>query len=179
MHKKVFPARPSHLVTLGLSAAMLTPTLLAGCGGQSSQTSTLPQAPPVANNGRMMSSGTQQQGMSTKKKVVLVAGAALLYYLYKRHENAKAAAGNDANGQYFVSKSNGRVYYRFLSGPNKGKFQYVSPPAPMNLPESAAQQYGLQNYQGYRGASNGREFGGYGASNQGSYNDAVPGADIS
>lgn len=180
MHKKVFPARPSHLVTLGLSAALLTPTLLAGCGGQSAQTTTsLPQAPPPSSmsGGRMSQTGTRQ-GMTTKQKVVLVAGAALLYYLYKKHQNAQAATG--ANGKYYISESTGRVYYRILSGADKGKFQWVSPPAQaMQVPQAAAQQYGLQGYQGYNNGASGQPFGGYGATSQGSYTDTVPATDLS
>lgn len=166
MHKKVFPTRPSHLVALGISASLLTSTLLAGCGGQSSQPSTLPQAPPPSSmsGGRMNQTNTRQ-GLSGKQKVALVAGAALLYYFYRKHQKAQAQAG--PNGQYFVSKSTGRVYYRVLNGKDAGAYQWVSPPAQaVQVQPSDVQQYGLQGYQGYNGATSGQQFGGYGATNQ-------------
>lgn len=168
MQKKIWSARTT-LAGTGLSAAMLVPTL-SGCGGaQPEQQQVMP--PQGAMQQRPMQRPAMQQqrpGMTGKQKMMLVAGAAALYYIYKKRQTAKAQG---PNGQYFQSK-NGRVYYRDLK---TGAFQYVSPPTqPVQISEAEAQQYGLQGYQGYPGATSGREFGGYGATSQGSYTDAVP-----
>lgn len=161
--------RPTALVVAG---AMLTPTLV-GCGGGGAETAS---APPSSMGGRPMNSRPmggqrptmgQQGGMTGKQKMMLLAGAAALYYIYNKRKNAAAKAG--PQGKYFLSK-NGRVYYRDLK---TGQFQYVSPPSqPIQVPAEEAQAY--SGFQGYNNGRQGKQFGGYGYNNSGSYNDAVP-----
>lgn len=153
--------------TLLLSASMIVPPLLAGCGGGASdQTATAP--PPGMENPRTAPVAQPKQGMSTGKKVALLAGAAALYYVYNKRKN-KAESAKGPDGKYFVSESTGRVYYRNLKD---GSFQWVSPPKqPIRVPADEAQQY--QNYAGYNNQNTGRGFGGYGPGSK-SYNDAEP-----
>ena len=148
-------------VTLLLAGSMLTPTLI-GCGGQPAAQQSPP--PPPGFNG-----GSQPQvktGMSTRNKVVLLAGAAALYYIYNKRKNATQQG---AQGKYFRSEANGRIYYRDLK---TGKFQYVSPPRqPIQVPAEEAGMY--QQYQGFNNRAQGQGFGGYGSGNA-NYEDAIP-----
>jgi hypothetical protein len=139
--------RPTALV---LSASLLAPTFLAGCG------SSAPPAPRDATPGEMSrinQSAQTSQGMSTRKKVAILAGAALLYYLYKRN---KAQNQAPQNVQYYLSKSTGRVYYR---DPKTKQAIWVTPPPesvrPMTIPESEAMEY--RDFAGYNNQSNGRQ----------------------
>lgn len=160
--------RPTALVVLGSMAA----PILSGCGGQQASNSSPPPPPGFSQNSQPATNSRpamnqRSGGMSTKKKVALLAGAAALYYIYNKRKAAKEASG--PNGRYFVSKSNGRVYYRDLK---TGNFQYVSPPQqPIQVPADEASEY--QGYQGFNNAQDGRGFGGYG-SGQKRYNDAIP-----
>ncbi len=85
----------------------------------------------------------------------MLAGAAALYYLYKRHQTATAAAGEDS--QYYLSK-NGRVYYRDADH----RAHWVTPPpGGIQVPESEAMDY--RNFQGYNNSSSGRDLTGLGS----------------
>jgi len=154
-------------LTLAVAGSMLAPTLV-GCGsGGGQQNTQMAPPPPGFNNSQQRPQANT--GMSTRKKVVLLAGAAALYYIYNKRKNSTQQG---AQGKYFRSESNGRIYYRDLK---TGKFQYVSPPRqPIQVPADELQgMQGLQNYQGYDNRNQGQAFGGYGSGNQ-SYNDAVP-----
>ncbi|MDF2440187.1 MAG: hypothetical protein JWN98_1171 [Abditibacteriota bacterium] len=155
--------RPTAFVLLGTMSA----PLLSGCAGQPAQApNSSPPPPPGFSQNSQPANGQRASGMSTRNKVVLLAGAAALYYLYNKRKQAQAQG---PNGRYFVSKSNGRVYYRDLK---TRRFQYVSPPQqPLQVPASEAAAY--QGYQGFNNAQNGRAFGGYG-NGQNSYEDAIP-----
>ena len=97
----------------------------------------------------------QAQGMSTKKKLVILAGAAALYYLYKRNQ-AKKAAGQTDEPQYYLSK-NGRVYYRDA----QGRAHWVTaPPSGIQVPYDEAYQY--RDFQGYNNQTTGRDLIGLG-----------------
>jgi len=147
---------PKDRVLRGVSrvviASLLLPMLLAGCGGQPSQTA----VPPPVDDTRggtttapMAPASAPRQGMSTRKKVVLLVGAAALYYLYKKHQARAAAQGQQI--QYYRSK-NGRIYYR---DPQTHQAHWVTPPTtPIQVPESEASQY--QDIQGYNNNQTGR-----------------------
>jgi hypothetical protein len=134
-----------------LACALLVAPLLVGCsGGQSGA-----NAPPIDESGAR----TQQynpvpvqqpkQGMSTGTKVALLVGAAALYYMYKKNQ-AKRAAGDASQPQYYLSK-NGRIYYRDQSG----RAHWVTPPQDgIQVPLSEAQPY--RDFQGYNNQSSGR-----------------------
>lgn len=153
--------RPVALFTTG---AILVPTLLAGCSGDTRQSMTPPpaidrstSAPPPA----MGAAGVPKQGMSTKQKVVLLAGAAALYYVYRKYQNNKAPSGV----QYYKSEANGRIYYR---DPKTKQAIYVTPPTqPIRVSESEAAQY--QGYAGYNNQPQGQQFGGYGYNSNNQY----------
>lgn len=159
-------------VALTVAGAMLAPTL-AGCSGGAETVSPPPPmgSRPMAGQrpmGRPPMMAGQKQGLTGKQKMLLLAGAAALYYIYKKRQNAQAQAGPE--GKYFISKSNGRVYYRDLK---TGAFQYVSPPTqPIQVPMEEAREY--SGYQGYNNGRSGKQFGGYGYNSSGSYTDAVP-----
>jgi hypothetical protein len=97
--------------------SLLAPTL-AGCSPSSSPDASAP--PP--NMQRAPVSAPPKQGMSTGKKVAILAGTAALIYLYNKYKNSK---GSGETGQYYRSKTNGRIYYRDA----KGNAVYVTPPA--------------------------------------------------
>lgn len=138
-----------------LSASILAPTLLAGCGSKAPEASA-PPAPRMATPNEMsrMNQGAApaRQGMSTKQKMVLIGGAALLYYLYKRN---KAKQQAPANVQYYISKSTGQVYYR---DPKTHQAIWMTPrpqdARPVQIPESEAADY--SGYQGYNNQNTGR-----------------------
>lgn len=154
--------RPTAFVLLGSMSA----PILAGCGGQQAPNSSPPPPPGFSQNSQPAMNRPKAGGMTTKQKVVLLAGAAALYYVYKKHQAAK---NQGPTGRYFVSKANGRVYYRDLK---TGKFQYVSPPQqPIPVPADEASEY--QGYQGFNKGQGGRDFGGYG-SGKSQFDDAVP-----
>ena len=137
-------------LALGLSASMVAPGLLAGCGGNNQAA-----APPLdATRGQApMQPAMQQprQGMSGKQKVVLLAGAALLYYMYKKRRDASNQP-LPSGAQYYQSK-NGRIYYR---DPRTKQAIYVTPPRQLSVPESELQDVqGLNQYQGYGGGNSG------------------------
>ncbi len=146
------PRTATKSFALLLSASIVAPTLLAGCGN-GAQTDA-PPPPRNASSSEMsrMNQGAApaKQGMSTKQKMVLVGGAALLYYLYKKN---KAKQQAPANVQYYISKSTGRVYYR---DPQTKQAVWMTPerPQPMQIPESEASAY--RDYQGYNNQSTGR-----------------------
>jgi hypothetical protein len=152
-------------LALVLSGSLVLPTLV-GCGGQPA---TQQAAPPPGFNSGSGGNAQPRTGMSTRNKVILLAGAAALYYIYNKRKNSQQQG---AQGKYFRSEANGRIYYRDLK---TGKFQYVSPPTqPIQVPaEELAGMQGLQRYQGYNNNRSGQSFGGYGAGNA-NYNDAVP-----
>jgi hypothetical protein len=167
--------RPAALL---VSASLVVPPLLAGCGGAPDQTASAPPPPgmenprmnaPRANAPRNAPAARPRQGMSTGQKVAILAGAAALYYIYNKRKN-KAASAKGPEGKYFISESTGRVYYRNLKD---GSFQWVSPPRrPIRVPVEEARQY--QNYAGYNNRNSGRGFGGYGPDSSRTYNDAEP-----
>ena len=112
--------------------SVLTP-MLAGCSPASQSNSGSMSAPPPVQ--RAPVSAPAKQGMSTGKKLAILAGTAALIYLYNKHKNAKGAG---EQGQYYRSKTNGRVYYRDA----KGTAVYVTPPAAgIPVPEDQAQLY--------------------------------------
>jgi len=149
-------ARP---IALALTASLLAPTFLAGCGS-GTQTASAPPPPREATPGEMQRMNPNpaavqpaRRGMTTKQKVVILAGAALLYYLYKRHQ-AKNPAPQGV--QYYLSKSTGRVYYR---DPQTHQAIWMTPPPnearPMTVPEDVANDY--RDYQGYNNQTAGRQ----------------------
>lgn len=160
-------ARPGALL---LSASLVVPPLLAGCGGGASdQTATAPPSPPNVPSPRSAPVAQPRQGLSTGQKVAILAGAAALYYIYNKRKN-KPETARGPEGKYFISKSTGRVYYRNLK---TGEYQWVSPPRePIRVPAAEAQQY--QGYAGYNNQDSGRGFGGYGPDSTRTYNDAEP-----
>jgi len=135
-------------VAMLLSASLIAPTLLAGCGSQQSA------APPPIDDtrgGRVAPAprmGSQARpGMSTKKKLVLLAGAAALFYMYKKHQ---AKAGQQI--QYYRSRD-GRVYYREPNNPKQ--VHYVTPPRQgFQVPAEEAGDY--QGIEGYDNSRSGR-----------------------
>ncbi len=136
-------ARPVSLFT---TAAILVPTVLAGCSGGANQSASIP---PSA-----MGTTNRKPGMSTKQKVVLLAGAAALYYVYRKYQNNKAPSGV----QYYKSEANGRIYYR---DPKTKQAIYVTPPArAIEVPADQAREY--QGYAGYNNQPQGQQFGGFG-----------------
>jgi len=152
--------RPIALFTTG---AILVPTLLAGCGGGSQQVTTPPPAIDRSTSAPPPALGTtgQRQGMTGKQKMIALAGAAALYYLYKKYQSRPMASGV----QYYQSKTNGRIYYR---DPKTKQAVWVTPPRqPVMVSPQEAQQY--QGYAGYNNQTQGREFGGYGFEQNGSY----------
>jgi outer membrane protein assembly factor BamE (lipoprotein component of BamABCDE complex) len=135
-------------VAMLLTASLIIPTLLTGCGG--SQTSA-PSPIDDTQGGRVSPPATTRaqprQGMSTKQKVVLLAGAAALYYMYKKHQ---AKAGQQI--QYYRSK-NGRVYYREPNNPQQ--VHWVTPPAQgFRVPADEAADY--SGIEGYNNSRSGR-----------------------
>lgn len=113
--------------------SVLAPTL-AGCSpAGSGQANNAPMSAP--NMQRAPMSAPPKQGMSTGKKLAILAGTAALIYLYNKHKNSKGAG---EQGQYYRSKSNGRIYYRDA----KGNAVYVTAPAGgIQVPEDQAQIY--------------------------------------
>jgi hypothetical protein len=131
-------------------ASLMLPLLLAGCGGQ--QASTPP--PPVNDYGRGRAAPPVGQtqargGLTGRQKVAILVGAAALYYLYRKHQKAAAASGQ--NVQYYRSKSTGQIYYR----DSEHRAHFVTPPAGgIQVPESEASEY--RDYQGYNQQTTGR-----------------------
>jgi len=117
--------------------SVVAPTL-AGCspagGGQSASGPVGGGAPNGAMQ-RAPMSAPPKQGMSTGKKLAILAGTAALIYLYNKHKNSKGAG---KEGQYYRSKSNGRIYYR----DEKGNAVYVTPPVGgIQVPQEQADMY--------------------------------------
>jgi len=114
--------------------SVLAPTL-AGCSpAGSGQSSSAPVSGPGAMQ-RAPVSAPPKQGMSTGKKLAILAGTAAVIYLYNKHKNAKGAG---EQGQYYRSKTNGRVYYRDA----KGNAVYVTAPkTPIQIPADEAKLY--------------------------------------
>lgn len=127
-------------------AAVLLPTVLAGCGSPQ----TAPPAPAPASP-----AARTNTGLSTGQKVTLLAGAAALYYMYNRYKKNNAAQLANQNVQYYLSQ-NGRVYYR---DPKTKEAVWVTPPpaqAPtFQVPAEEARQY--QDFSGYSGNQGGRD----------------------
>ncbi len=117
--------------------SVIAPTL-AGCspgGGGQSASGAGPGGPPPGAMQRAPMSAPPKQGMSTGKKVAILAGTAALIYLYNKYKNSK---GSGKEGQYYRSKSNGRIYYR----DEKGNAVYVTPPAGgIQVPQEQAEIY--------------------------------------
>ena len=112
--------------------SVLAPTL-AGCS-PSGQSSNAPVSAPGAMQGAPVAA-PPKQGMSTGKKLAILAGTAAVIYLYNKHKNAKGAG---EQGQYYRSKTNGRVYYRDA----KGNAVYVTAPkVPIQVPADEAKLY--------------------------------------
>ena len=138
-------------LALGLSASMVAPGLLAGCGGQQ-QSAT---APPMMQQPRMQQQ--PRQGMTGKQKALLLGGAALAYYLYKKNRNAQNQPL--PQGVQMYRSKNGGIYYRDPRNPQVPV--YVVPPSgqPFNtqlqVNESELQGLNLQQYQGYGGSTSG------------------------
>ncbi len=155
-------------LTLAVAGSMLAPTIV-GCGSGGQQAAQTSPPPPPGFNNSQQQPQARTGGMSTRNKVVLLAGAAALYYIYNKRKNSQQQG---AQGKYFRSEANGRIYYRDLK---TGKFQYVSPPRqPISVRADELQgMQSLQNYQGYNNRNQGQSFGGYGSGNQ-MYDDAVP-----
>lgn len=141
----------SRFITAPLLIAALTAPCLMGC-------QTRPDPPPPVDDTRtgaglpqpaQASPTPTSTGISTGTKVAVLAGAAALYYMYKRHQTASAATGEDS--QYYLSK-NGRVYYRDADH----RAHWVTPPpGGIQVPESEAADY--RNFQGYNNNSGGRD----------------------
>ena len=148
------PRAATKSFALLLSASILAPTLLAGCGNGAHTDAPPPPRDARPNEMSRMNQGAApaKQGMSTKQKMVLIGGAALLYYLYKKN---KAKQQAPANVQYYLSKSTGRVYYR---DPKTKQAIWMTPAPqdarPVQIPESEAADY--RDYQGYNNQSSGR-----------------------
>jgi hypothetical protein len=68
-------ARP---LALFLSASMVLPPLLAGCGGGAQQSAEAPPPPGMSNTRSNQPMAQPRQGMSTKQKLAILAGAAAL-----------------------------------------------------------------------------------------------------
>jgi hypothetical protein len=117
--------------------SVIAPTI-AGCspgGGSQSASGPAPGGAPAGSMQRAPMSAPPKQGMSTGKKVAILAGTAALIYLYNKQKNAK---GTGKEGQYYRSKSNGRIYYR----DEKGNAVYVTPPAGgIQVPAEQAEIY--------------------------------------
>ena len=96
------------------------------------------------------------QGMSTGTKLKILAGAAAAYYIYKKYTASQQGKANASqNVQYYVSKSNGRVYYR---DPKTHQAIYVTP-APNNIPQqqvSASEAGQYQQFKGYENSQSGK-----------------------
>lgn len=147
-------------LALGLSASMVAPGLMAGCGGQQ-QTAT---APPMMQQPRMQQPRMQQQprqGMTGKQKALLLGGAALAYYLYKKNRNAQNQPL--PQGVQMYRSKNGGIYYRDPRNPQVPV--YVVPPSSgpearpftnqLSVDPSELQGLNLQQYQGYGGGTGG------------------------
>jgi len=137
-----------------VAGAMITPTLLAGCGGQPQSS---PPPPPIdaSQGGARPPAGrapvAQKPGMSTKQKVLLLAGAAALWYMYNKHRQKAQAQGQTI--QYYRSK-NGRIYYR---DPQTHQAIYVTPPQqPMRVTVSPQEAQQYQDIEGYNNQRTGR-----------------------
>ena len=141
-------ARPAALL---LSASLLCPTLLAGCGGSPPPAQApAPMAPRMAPPPRTTAPRT---GLSGKQKVAILVGAAALYYLYKKHQREQAQKPQAQQVQYYLSK-NGGVYYRDPSNPQH--VIWVQPPTQgISVPETEAGEY--RDFQGYNRSSGGRD----------------------
>ena len=129
-------------VALLITASMAMP-LLTGCGGKKDETPGAPVddtrggtvTPPAPN------AQPAKTGMSTTKKVVILAGVAAAYYWYTHHKKAEE---NKDKQQYYISKANGRIYYRDANH----TAHWVTPPTDkVQVDESEAQNY--KRFQGY------------------------------
>lgn len=136
-------------VALLITASMAIPLLLTGCGGKKDETPGTPvddtKGGTVTPTGPKMA--PPKTGMSTEKKVIILAGAAAAYYWYVHHKKAEQNADKQ---EYFISKANGRIYYRDASHTAR----YVTPPtAPVQVDESEAPQY--SHFKGYNNQTTG------------------------
>lgn len=133
-----------------LSLFLITSTLLAGCGGQNTVSSTKVDNPSVVSNPNENVNTEKKPRLSNAQKVgITLVGAAALYYIYNQHKNSQEKTG--VQGQYYLSK-NGRVYYRDA----EHQVHWVTPPREgIQVPVQEAQRY--QDFQGYNNRPTGRD----------------------
>jgi len=143
-------------LALGLTASIVAPGLVAGCGG-SQQAAAPPVMQPRMQQPRMQPAMQPRQGMTGKQKMLLIGGAALAYYLWKKHKNAQNQAL--PQGVVLYRSKNGGIYYRDPQNPQN--LTYVVPPASkpfntqMQVDPSEVQGLNLDQYQGYNGGTGG------------------------
>ncbi len=126
-------------------ASLIVP--LTGCGSPTPPPTMAPSQP--AMNRPAMG---QNPGLSTKQKLVLVAGAAALYYYYRKSKKANEAKYQGQQVQYYLSK-NGGIYWREPGNPKN--VHWVTAPKTAQVPDAEAQQYGVNQVQGYNGQTTG------------------------
>ena len=124
---------------LFLATVVASTGLVTACGGSHNVATTGNNGEPVARH-----------GLSNGRKVALLVGSAALYYMLKKNQEQRQQG--QSVSQYFLSK-NGRVYYRDRDG---AVHWVTAPQGGMQVPESEAQAYNVDQYQGYNGRDNGR-----------------------
>ena len=136
-------------VALMITASMALPLFLTGCGGKKDESA----APPIDDTrGGTVTPSTPKMdqpktGMSTTKKVIILAGVAAAYYWYTHHKKAEQNADKQ---QYYISKANGRIYYRDANH----QAHWVTPPTDkVEIPESEGAQY--SRFKGYNNQNTG------------------------
>lgn len=140
--------------TTWAAITLMTAMSVTGCGGGPSNTTTYDQSPRYQQQVPQ-----QKKGLSAGRKMILVAGAAALYYMLKKNQEQRQQG--QSVPQYYLSK-NGGVYYRDA---NKGVHWVKPPSGGISVPESEAQTYNIQQFQGYQGRNDGKGLAGLNPTN--------------